>query len=353
MTYSCHEATGSSKTLLNSQTSFPRLEAGIDYLTLIYGCPSVDYVRLRLDVLAGMFADAWEIHPGQGRYVGKQYANQARSARGMLATWNLPGESGEPEGSLRLSIPGSVCSSISLSDLISVIKHAIEVDSATVSRIDFKVDDYAKLVSFAQIEEAYHSGNYARFRVLDPREKFRSGRSLGRTLYLGTRDSQRHLRVYDANTKHQIDAIRWEVEMKRELAEHYASVLCSLDLSDMDAVRNFIRAAIVGTVEFVDRSSGTPNLSRCPRLDWWQAFVDALGGSLRLSIPAPQAVLEKTMRFLDRLSATFATVATAVGRHGFFEYMRTLVEYGETKMSHRHYAMLSASRAENKWFVEC
>jgi hypothetical protein len=32
-----------------------------------------------------------------------------------------------------------------------------------------------------------------------------------------------------------------------------------------------------GAIDFIDRAAGDANLSRCPRLGWWQKLLDVLG----------------------------------------------------------------------------
>lgn len=107
----------------------------------------------------------------------------------------------------------------------------------------------------------------------------------GYTIYIGARSSDRFVRIYNKAAEQKIDDGRiWtraEVEFKKGQAQIAAAhIYQGIDL----------RSLVFSAIDFRDRAADT-NTSRCPRLDWWGAWVGVVE---RVSFAVE--TLEKTVK---------------------------------------------------------
>lgn len=137
------------------------------------------------------------------------------------------------------------------------------------SRVDLYVDDRrerrasARVVRGAVVDRQYVShadpGGY--------REDDHTGAA---TAYLGSRESERFLRVYDKDPNGFDPRTRYELETKGEVARLVASAVAAAPAVDAAAV---VCAHLLAFVDFRHRSDGDRG-DRGARLAWWSALVD-------------------------------------------------------------------------------
>ena len=144
---------------------------------------------------------------------------------------------------------------------------AIDTDQVHISEIDAAVR-YGNLVSRSQKRD--YRGSYG---------------GEGFTIYIGSRSSSRFIRIYDKAAEQKVEGVwtRCEVEFKAKQAQRAADHIAS----GTDP-----RALIVSSLDFRD-SSADSNISRCPQLPWWSAWV---GSVKRVSFAVRKAVDEVVKR---------------------------------------------------------
>lgn len=338
----------------------PDLFSRIDYLTFIVPVADASTVYCLLQDIAAQYKDAIDYHWDQGRFIGRQFANWASSTHGILAQWNLPGEN-DDLGSLRISLSGGLLERCDVADTVRFIHRLAHIHGAKFNRIDLAVDDYSRSMKPEYIREANQAGNYTGYRNFKYTTDDKGDcYSAGWTINLGSRESNRYVRYYNAKQKHGTDAFRYELEYKDEIANVIANAIANTIAEDnakynssaiakakVDAtLSSMICEFIVGNIAFIDRTSGS-RASRSAPLPFWQDFVTRMGGKgVRLSPPTIRPTMERTIAWLERsVAGTLAMVSEYVGADKV-AYIRSLAAAGRERMGARHTSMLNAARLE-------
>lgn len=212
---------------------------------------------------------------------------------------------------------------VSLSDLDNTIMVEFLNDvkrMGWLTRLDLAVDDFGG--RFFSVEDV--RGYLDRCEVVS---KFRTYRdiyestlaqeSTGHTVYLGSRQSEVMLRIYDKRLeqnqkiekeedKIETPWVRWELELKNERANIAAGLLIqrkSLGEIVTEILNNYVRIII----------PDDSNRSRCSILPLWEAFVNTVA-KLKLYIDAAKKTIEQKRNWLIRsVMPTLAGVIIADG----------------------------------------
>ena len=137
------------------------------------------------------------------------------------------------------------------------------------SRVDVWVDDHARHASARKVRAAIVARRFtSHAQPGGYREDDRTGAA---TAYLGARESERMLRVYDKDPGQGTARTRYELEMKHATAREVPALL----LGAADAPRGMISGLLRGFVDFVDREDGERG-DRAALTDWWAALVGDL-----------------------------------------------------------------------------
>ena len=357
---------GFSSTLL-SNTGLTNIDADIltriDYLTAVVPLADASTVYDLLQNIATQYRDSVEYHWGHGQFVGRQFSNRAESVHGLQAQWNLNGENSDP-GTLRFTLSGNFLERCDVADTVRLIGRLYNTYGAKVNRIDLTADDYSRKMLPDYIRDANQAGNFSGYR----KGKFKyitddNGDcfTAGWTIYLGSRQSDRFVRYYNAKPLHGIDAFRYEVEFKNDLANtvahhlvhsvakdnaKYSSSMISKIKVDTVLAKN-ISSLIVGGLDFIDKSSGD-RYCRREFLPFWADFVSRMGGErLKLSPPKIKPTMERAIAWLERsVAGTLAMVSEYVGAANVMSYIRSLSAAGRERMGPRHTSMLKAAKLE-------
>jgi len=350
-----------SNTGLHCQDS--QLFSRIDYLTCIVPVADGSTVYSLLQDIATQYKDSMTYHWEQGKFIGRQFANWANSTHhGIVAEWNLPGEN-DDLGSLRFTLSGGLLERCEVPDTVRLIHRLIHIHGAKINRIDLTVDDYSRSMKPEYIREANKAGNYSGYRkgnfqyITDDNGDCYSA---GWTIYLGSRTSDKYVRYYNAKKKHGIDAFRYEVEYKHELANVIANAIANTIAKDNakynssmiaknkvnETLSSMICEFIIGNTAFIDRTSAD-RLSRSAPLPFWHDFVTRMGGKgTKLSPPTIKPTMERAIAWLERsVAGTLAMVAQYVGSDKI-AYIRSLAAAGRERMGVRHTSMLNAAKLE-------
>lgn len=199
-------------------------------------------------------------------------------------------------------LPGEVCEQLGVPALVAL---ATELDLTPSSRLDVAWD--TDLFTPLQLARSFEAGDVVTRIQRKPRKGERQDRcrgieyrsnSEGDTVYLGSRTSQRFVRVYDRR-----GSTRLEMELKEERAKLlWARFLSTADEGQWSAlalgvVRDFI--------DFKDCASAENPKDRV-MLPWWAAFT-AWAGKVHFIIPKQPVTLEKSRQWLKKqVAGSFA-----------------------------------------------
>jgi DNA relaxase NicK len=212
----------------------------------------------------------------------------------------------KPRAECLLSINGDALGLIPQAEQLAFLRR-FEDMQAKCTRVDVALDDYSRQrLDLAAIAAAAEAGNFAQFRRFKvTAEKQRSQGQViatGNSIEFGRRGkdgSGVSLLMYDKRleSKGETDSIRFEVRFAKERAEMLG--MCLFSSHTEEALVEKLRNAVGGAIDFIDRSAGDANLSRCPRLGWWQQLLDVLG-RVRHVVKRPVAPLQQFVEWFKR-----------------------------------------------------
>ena len=190
-----------------------------------------------------------------------------------------------------LEFPGSYLQEKSPLELCQELKYLAENNLNNVTRIDTKVRDWERSLTPENVDNWCFAGLMRRFQKHQPlrfdayfNKQFGKNICCGATKYLGSRESGKFARIYDARDNHNVNAIDWEVEYKdnravkivNDLIENYDNFILMWQSED-DFIKNhnyIIGNAVCQAVSFVEPSSCSVRTSRAGVLTEWQNFCD-------------------------------------------------------------------------------
>ena len=215
-----------------------------------------------------------------------------------------------------IDAPGAACELLGLEALRELFCNA------ELSRVDVALDG----AGFTPREAAswVRSGNV---RCKSKRRKFFEdlGDGEGETLMLGSRRSDRFLRVYDRR-----GFTRVELELKKEQARGFRSVL----LAPLDEFTGLALGVLRDFVDFVDVSQDG-NVSRAPLLASWEALV---GHVERVKLVVSGRVAPTVERVVQWMEGQVSAMLAVYRRLGYS--LDDLTRLGEGRFRHRHRALL-------------
>jgi hypothetical protein len=155
------------------------------------------------------------------------------------------------------------------------------------------------------------------------------------TLYLGARKSEKCTRIYDARVKHQIEAIRYEVEYKGDTARSVLDAFLALE-SGTD-YGQWICDVIISTVDFREHSEGNDrHLERRARLPWWQEYIDYVGEVIKVYVFRRASLLPAKIAWLKKSVAPSLAKVEKV----FPGTIRDLREIGNNRLTDRDFKQI-------------
>ncbi len=323
---------GGSKTRLNSQVTQFKLENDkrtLELLTLVSEAERVENQRVvtnnRMETHIDWLQYAGDVpaeklypfiaevekltkeiihqRPGKPSWgANGEYQNSGRSLKGVRIAW----DNKDKDGNCRclISIPGKVLSAMKML-AVRQLALGIVLTGLHCTRLDIAVDDFGKRLSFQTIVDALLVRNYAKFKTWD----WRFSKGGGICIYFGSRESARCTKIYDkfVESKGKVNAYRLETKFGNKLAHN---VLLEWLMIDPDALADgweresakYLMESVVGSVNFIDRAvkPDEKNLSRLPRLHWWKAFVELVGGEIYHTAPIVETSLDKAAQYHKR-----------------------------------------------------
>jgi hypothetical protein len=233
------------------------------------------------------------LQEGDPWHSGKRWDHHGFSAYGLMWAWDDPAE-GKP-GKGWLCIKGSYLSYMAPEAVQCLMRILILEYGVKTTRLDFALDDYSKTVTPYQVLQHGFAREFGRFRRAPRFSGDAHDGSL--TVTFGSRAADKLLRIYDKakESNGEIDAIRWEVEFKDEVAHAYATQFIECSWDELPYL--FVGQSVLGVIEFCKPQEGQKRFCSYCLLEWWQAFKAKLG-SVRLPVPRKPQTLERRKEWM-------------------------------------------------------
>lgn len=169
-----------------------------------------------------------------------------------LAVGRCDWHSQRPEQQLLVTLTGAECARATAEgvDLAGVLKHVLEGVSGRFTRLDFALDVYTPGADPMDVKRAWDAGQVrtAARTCGDVGMTGPGGVDLGRTVYLGSRTSERVLRVYDKARLEGVEGVwvRVELECKGDYAHALARSMLAQGVipAGKTALRQFMTADV-------------------------------------------------------------------------------------------------------------
>jgi len=275
---------------------------------------------------------------------------------GAKLWWDAPGRD-----DFHLVFPGQACQMVGQERMTDFLKYCLE-HGAKATRADVAIDDFDRRKSVDEIEMLFASedcvtradiiGEYRErsrkaIRAAGVMGQRNEGASLvgttGKTVTLGSRASRQFLRVYDKGLESggQLDAIRWELESKKEAAETMVVALANKEWGQV------IRSRLLGYVDFREEASHS-EVEKRRRLSWFQELVKGVSKASAY-LPKVPRTIEQLVDWIDQSIGPSLAVAArmwgAVSLQPLFDgglgQLAGIIANGEQRWKPRHRAMMS------------
>jgi hypothetical protein len=152
----------------------------------------------------------------------------------------------------------------------------------------------------------------------------------GNTVYIGSRESSRFLRIYCKILADGTEFDRLEAEFKRERALWIMKELAQIPAKEYP---KFLNGVVCGQVSFV---SNHPSVS---------FFTKYKYGSINVPNPTLHLDIEKSIKFFEKHAPTLAMIYEFMGSEQFDKFIQNNLQVGKRKMGVRHKAILSNAKA--------
>jgi len=179
------------------------------------------------------------------------------------------------------------------------------------TRCDLAIDDFQGLLEMDEIQLTVRSGLVtARFSKVKEFTEYdrKTGQTVGRGAYFGSRKSDVFLRIYDKALEQKKDHhwVRIELELKNSKAD------AALKLVETQDVGDAVRGVLKDRLSFREKGAGV-NRSRWPVAKWWELFLDAAKKLKLTSCDSNASTQEERLKWFMSNAATFAELIQVHG----------------------------------------
>ncbi len=298
-------------------------ESGIaahpDYLVLC-GKGNIQELIEALWAVFGVNFDHAGAKPGtRGRY----YSCILRSAQTIELAY-LKDDRSQTDHLFRLSIPGKPLAHVRPEELSKLGRFCL-ARQYRCTRLDWAIDDYERTLSLDRIAAECSAGSYiGASSYRDYKSQVKGAKQCGRTIYIGSPQSDKQVRIYDKSVESsgEIDSIRYEVQWRGRLAAETFSIL--FQGGDRVQAYQSLSNLAVGAIGFVWRSSSV--LSRCPVKEWWGAFVARVGEAVKLSVRRLQPMISEKKHWVEyQVAGTLAIISQCKGFDDTLNWLERLI----------------------------
>jgi len=301
----------------------------------------LDYLRVRLDDTPATWLALrdWlgETTPRAGGWRG-WYDGSSQVLDGGILAWCSHRERAAIEGIL-VDLPGAACAALG-DRLLAFLAWSLE--HGRVARADFALDDRDGHLTKERILEAEETGGLvSRWQGLTLIERRKRGQSDGWTVYIGSRQSEASLRIYDKAAEQRARgrevAGHW-VRLELEAKGAFADALCREVLSRGTGA---VIGQINKRIRFAEPSATDTNTRRWSTCSWWLAFIGSIEPGRSLLCGERMATtIESLARFVER--AAGPALATLVRADvGDLTRLFGIIDRSQHRMRPRHLAALA------------
>lgn len=238
------------------------------------------------------------------------YTTARRDGNGVLRMWN----SDRPEMGLHIIFGGTAlgslytCCGVEWGEILVGAKEC----GGRITRLDLAKDARMEMVNMEKIWNSLEAGSYkgtAR-KIAQMR-----GLNAGHTIYIGSRTSERFIRLYDKAAEQGIPSLDWkrlEIELKGQAARAIASRLCS-----GAALSTCFDMVAHDMMEFNDEP------------DWDKFFPD---GEVEYDLPKREKVTDREKWIRDQVTPAIRThVAEVTDSEACWALLRLLLKWADTQ----------------------
>ena len=237
-------------------------------------------------------------------------------------------------------------SSLSSNATIELLKFIKNIGK--ISRLDLAIDDIGKrYFSCEEIMDLIRSGQcVSKFRNVKSLQEhsISTFENLGYTVYLGSRQSEIMLRIYDK--KKQLKSVsdleidhewvRWELELKDSRANAVVDRIIkneSVGIIALSVLSHYVRFIVLDDLS---------NKSRCSVLSKWQKFCENIEPCKLYCKPEPKTLEQKKEWFKSQVMPTLAGIVYA--DYGSLEIVTNNLDTGYDRMSKQMREVVSNAR---------
>ena len=249
-------------------------------------------------------------------------------------------------GEVHVDLSGGLVAQWSPEKVRAVLQWVLQ-KNGHLTRLDCALDDRASSVSLTTIKDAIGAGQcVTRAKCWQKTWSglIHEGISTGETVYLGSRQSQTLLRIYDKRLQMQSQerldwqdyGIRWELELKQDRAQ-----LCGQMLSYLDETLwlEFIVGVLRSHVDFRDtqRDEVEEYRYRAPLLDWWATLTEGFRKSRLVVEKKPQTLADVKSWLHHSVGPLLAVV---LERPDGYESLQRIAKAGKKRWKTKHHRLL-------------
>ena len=265
-------------------TKKPIVDIGLDYLMGMIKNISTDVFTRLCKYLSDVFEvelDYSDEPKHHGNYRFEERLTSPVNGLKIFYKLNLSGTY-----TLALICPGKSLRPLPTADIFEFMTRVMSVFKCKFTRIDVRLDDYRKRVSFGYLHRLAVRGDVAGAQkrlYMNGGLVSDKGNSKSESMYLGSKRQQ--LNIYNADFLHDIDAYRWEGRFR----EKRCTNICNFIVDNYDEFSNdpdsqllfllqYLGNMVLNIAKFIKRNGDKKQaISRFKRHPFYQSLLDDVG----------------------------------------------------------------------------
>ncbi|HJT20129.1 MAG TPA: replication initiation factor domain-containing protein [Nitrospira sp.] len=218
-------------------------------------------------------------------------------------------------------------------------------------RIDVAMDDRSGIIDIDRIYASVVAGNcvshFRKTQIIAGLD-LGSGEDMGKTICMGSRQSDTYLRIYDKAAEQRAKAqpvdgtwVRWEMEWKDERAD---AVGLALSVLDHERFQKYLIGVFRTAVDFRDctRADDPKDRYHAPLLDWWKALTDGLERA-KLEIAQTVKKIDDVKQWVEKSLSPMLGLLCAHPEAGERWLVKTIID-GVERWGTKHFGLLGNAR---------